>query len=154
MNAPLPPLTPPRPNAGQGIDWDRPVGYGHAAKNRDSYQPRKTFRIRWAEVAATTAVSALFVAFGITAYNLATDEPQPSCDEAIAAWGTAEETRVHALVTAESYGSLQSLEAQDAWDTYYARVTLADIAHARYILACNASDAEFMDSLDSRVEGR
>lgn len=34
MNAPLPPLpplTPPRPNAGQHLDWDRPVGYGHAA---------------------------------------------------------------------------------------------------------------------------
>lgn len=31
MNAPLPPLTPPNPNAGQSIDWDRPVGYGHAA---------------------------------------------------------------------------------------------------------------------------
>lgn len=31
MTVPLPPLTPPRPNAGQGIDWDRPVGYGHAA---------------------------------------------------------------------------------------------------------------------------
>ena len=27
----LPPLTPPRPNAGQHIDWDRPVGYSHAA---------------------------------------------------------------------------------------------------------------------------
>lgn len=27
----IPPLTPPRPNAGQGIDWDRPIGYGHAA---------------------------------------------------------------------------------------------------------------------------
>lgn len=31
MSAPLPPLTPPRPNAGQHIDWDRPVGYSHAA---------------------------------------------------------------------------------------------------------------------------
>jgi len=89
----------------------------HTAKKRDSYQPRKTVRIRWTEVAATTAVTALFVAFAVTAYNLATDEPQPSCDEAIAAWGTAEETRVH----------------------------------ARYILACNASDAEFMEVLDSRV---
>lgn len=27
----LPPMTPPRPNAGAGIDWDRPVGYAHAA---------------------------------------------------------------------------------------------------------------------------
>ena len=72
----------------------------HTAKKRDSYRPRKTFRVRWTEVAATTAVTALFVAFGITAYNLATDEPQPSCDEAIAAWGTAE-------------------EAQDAWDTLF-----------------------------------
>lgn len=122
------------------------------AKKRDSYQPRKTFRVRWTEVAATTAVSALFVAFAVTAYNLATDTPEPSCDEAIAAWGTAEETRVHALVTAESYGTLQDADAVAAWDTYYARATLADIAHARYILACNASDAEFMDSLDSRVE--
>ena len=26
----IPPLTPPRPNAGQHIDWDRPVGYSHA----------------------------------------------------------------------------------------------------------------------------
>jgi len=57
----------------------------HTAKNRDSYQSRRVFRVRWAEVAATTAVTALFVAFAVTAYNLATDEPQPSCDEAIAA---------------------------------------------------------------------
>lgn len=27
----LPPLMPPRPNAGQNIDWDKPVGYAHAA---------------------------------------------------------------------------------------------------------------------------
>jgi len=25
------PRTPPRPIAGQGLDWYRPVGYGHAA---------------------------------------------------------------------------------------------------------------------------
>ena len=31
MTDPLPPLSPPRPNAGQHIDWDRPVGYSHAA---------------------------------------------------------------------------------------------------------------------------
>lgn len=29
--APLPPMTPPRPNAGATIDWDKPVGYSHAA---------------------------------------------------------------------------------------------------------------------------
>lgn len=31
MHTDLPPLTPPNPNAGQHLDWDRPVGYGHAA---------------------------------------------------------------------------------------------------------------------------
>lgn len=123
----------------------------HTAKKRDSYQPRKTFRVRWTEVAATMAVTALFVAFAVTAYNIAADTPEPTCDDAIAAWGTAEETRVHALIEAESYGSLQDADAVAAWDAYYARVTLADIAHARYILACNASDAEFMEVLENRV---
>lgn len=123
-------------------------------KKRDSYQSRRVFRVRWAEVAATTAVTALVAAFAVTAYNLATDEPQPSCDEAVAAWGSAEEARIDALVEAESYGSLQDADAVAARDAYYAHVTLADIAHARYILACNASDAEFMDSLDSRVGSR
>jgi hypothetical protein len=27
----LPPLTPPSPDAGKHLDWDRPVGYAHAA---------------------------------------------------------------------------------------------------------------------------
>lgn len=31
MSATLPPLTPPRPDAGAHLDWDRPVGYSHAA---------------------------------------------------------------------------------------------------------------------------
>jgi hypothetical protein len=48
----------------------------HTAKKRDSHQPRKTFRVRWTEVAATTAVTALFVAFAVTAYNLATDDAE------------------------------------------------------------------------------
>lgn len=27
----IPAMTPPRPDAGANIDWDRPVGYSHAA---------------------------------------------------------------------------------------------------------------------------
>lgn len=27
----LPPMQAPRPNAGQSIQWDKPVGYSHAA---------------------------------------------------------------------------------------------------------------------------
>lgn len=32
MSATLPPLMPPRPNAGAHLDYDRPVGYSHAIR--------------------------------------------------------------------------------------------------------------------------